>query len=42
MKCIVDRMLRIAYDENLVSDIERECLMEVGYKSIWWAICYHV
>ena len=25
-----------------VSDIGRACLMEVGYKSRWWARCNHV
>ena len=42
MKCIVDWMLRIVYEERLVSDIGRACLMEVGYKSRWWARCNHV
>ena len=42
MKCIVDWMLRIVYEESLVSDIERACLMEVGYNSRWWARCNHV
>ena len=31
MKCIVDWLLRIVYEESLVSDIGRACLMEVGY-----------
>ena len=34
VKCIVDWLLRIVYEESLVSDIKRACLMEVGYKSI--------
>ena len=42
MKCIVDWLLRIVYEESLVSDIGRVCLMEVGYKSRWWARCNHV
>ena len=42
VKCIVDWLLRIVYEENLVSDIGRACLMEVGYKSRWWARCNHV
>ena len=33
MKCIVDWLLWIVYEESLVSDIGRSCLMEVGYKS---------
>ena len=32
----------IVYEESLVSDIGRACLMEVGYKSRWWARCSHV
>ena len=42
MKYIVDWLLRIVYEESLVSDIGRACLMEVGYKSRWWARCNHV
>ena len=42
VKCIVDWLLRIVYEESLVSDIGRACLMEVGYKSRWWARCNHV
>ena len=42
VKCIVDWMLRIVYEESLVSDIGRACLMEVGYKYRWWAIYNHV
>ena len=26
----------------MVSDIKRACLMEVGYKSRWWARCNRV
>ena len=29
VKCIVDWLLRIVYEESLVSDIGRSCLMEV-------------
>ena len=42
VKCIVDWLLRIVYEESLVSDIGRLCLMEVGYKYRWWARCNHV
>ena len=42
MKCIVDWLLRIVYEESLVSDIGRACLIEVGYKSSWWTRCNHV
>ena len=40
VKCIVHWLLRIVYAESLVSDIGRACLMDVGYKSRWWARCY--
>ena len=30
---LVDWLLRIVYEESLVSDIGRACLMEVGYNS---------
>ena len=42
VECIVDELLRIVYEESLVSDIGRAFLMEVGYKSRWWARCNHV
>ena len=42
VKCIVDWLLLIVYKESLVSDIGRAGLMEVGYKSRWWARCNHV
>ena len=32
VKCIVDWLPMIVYEESLVSDIGRACLMEVGYK----------
>ena len=32
VKCIVDWLLRIVYEESPVSDIGRACLVEVGYK----------
>ena len=36
---IVDWLLRIVYEESMVSDIGRTCLMDIGYKSRWWARC---
>ena len=42
VKCIVDWLLSIVYEGSLISDIGRACLMEVGYKSRWWARCNHV
>ena len=38
----MDWLLSILYEESLVSDIGRACLMGVGYKSRWWARCNHV
>ena len=37
VKCIMDWLLRIVYKESLVYDIGRTCLVELGYKSRWWA-----
>ena len=42
VKCMVGWLLMIMYEESLVSDIRRACLIEVGYKSRWWARCNHV
>ena len=42
VKCIVDWLLKIVYEESLVYDIGRACLMEVGYTSRWWARRNHV
>ena len=42
VKYIVDWLLRIVYEESLVSDIGRAFLVEVEYKSRWWARCNHV
>ena len=42
VKCIVDWMLRIVYEESLVSDIGRAYMMEIGYKSRWRVRCNHV
>ena len=42
VKFIVDWMLMIVYEERLVSDIGRACLMEVEYRSRWWARCNHM
>ena len=42
VKCTVDWLLMIVYEESLVSDIERACLMEVRYQSRWWATCNHL
>ena len=39
---MVDWLLRIVYEESMISDIGRACLMEIVYKSKWWARCKHV
>ena len=36
---IVDWLLKIVYEESIVSAIGRACLSEIGYKSRWWAKC---
>ena len=38
---MVDWLLRIVYEESLVSYIGRSCLIEVGYKSRLWTRCNH-
>ena len=38
----MDWLLRIVYEECLVSDIGRVYLMEIGYKSRWWGKCNNV
>ena len=38
---MVDWLLRIVYDESMVLDIGRACMMKIGYKSRW-RICNHV
>ena len=42
VKAIVCWLLRLVYKESMVSDIERACLMVIGYKSRWWARCNHI
>ena len=42
VKYIVDWLLRIVYEESLVSDIVRASVMEIGYKSRWWSRYNHV
>ena len=33
---------RTVYEDSMTSDIGRACLMEIGYKSRWWARWEHV
>ena len=35
-------MLRVVFEENLVSEIGRACLIKLGCKSRWWARCRHI
>ena len=39
---MIDWLIRVVYEENLVSNIGRACLMEIGYNSRWWARYNHV
>ena len=35
-------MLIVLFEENLMSEIGRACLVEIGCKSIWWSRCRHI
>ena len=35
-------MLKVVFEENLVSDIGRACLIELGCKSRLWSRCRHI
>ena len=35
-------MLRVVFEENMVSEIGRACLIEIGCKSRWWSRCSHI
>ena len=39
---MVKWMLKVVFEENLVSEIGRACLIELGCKSIWWSRCRHI
>ena len=41
-KATVKWMLRVVFDENMVSEIGSACLIEVGCKSRWWSRCRHI
>ena len=30
------------FSENLMADLDRACLLEIGLKSGWWAWCRHI
>ena len=39
---MVKWMLKVVFKENLVSEIGRACLIEIGCKSRWWSRCRHI
>ena len=39
---IVDWMLRVLFQDNLMSEIGRTCLIETGCKSRLWARCRYI
>ena len=41
-KVMVEWMLRVVFEDNLMSEIGRACLIETGCKSRWWARCRHI
>ena len=40
-KGLVDWLVRIVYEESLLSDIGKSCQLEIEYMSRWWARCNH-
>ena len=41
-KAMVKWMVRVVFEENMVSEIGRACLFEIGCKSRWWSRCRHI
>ena len=41
-KSMVKWMLKVVFEENLVSEIGSACLIELGCKSRWWSRCRHI
>ena len=41
-KAMVNWMLRVVFEENLLSEIGRACLIEIGCKTRWWSRCGHI
>ena len=39
---MMEWMLRVVFEDNLMSEIGRACLIETGCKSRWWARCKHI
>ena len=40
-KAIVKWMLIMLFEENLMSEIGRACLVKIGCNSGWWTRCRH-
>ena len=41
-KAMMKWMLKVVFEENLVSEIGRSCLIELGCKSRWWSRCRNI
>ena len=41
-KTMVKWMLKVMFEENVVSEIGRACLIELGCKPRWWSRCRHI
>ena len=41
-KAIVKLMLKVVFEENMVSEIGKVCLTEIGCESRWWSRCRHI
>ena len=41
-KAMVKWMLRVVFEENMVSENGRACQIEIGCKSRWWSRCRHI
>ena len=41
-KAMVKWMLKVVFEENLVSEIGRACLIELECKPRWWSRCRHM
>ena len=41
-KTIVKWVLKVVFEENMVSEIGRSCLIGIGCQSRWWSRCRHI
>ena len=41
-KVMVEWMLRVVFEDNLMSEDRQSMMIETGCKSIWWAKCRNV